>query len=100
MNGGGSEARGGFPQVKREFYINQHGQRGKKWPVNFRHKVVSSLLPRSEGGRKWCRQAMENLDCLLQLGPGNLEEQDWQVPQGTIRPNLKGIFVESGISLA
>lgn len=42
----------------------------------------------------------ENLDCLLQLGPGNLEEQDWQVPQGTIRPNLKGIFVESGISLA
>lgn len=41
----------------------------------------------------------ENLDCLLQLSPGNLKEQDWQVPQGTIRPNLKGISVESDISL-
>jgi len=57
MNGGGGEARGGFPQLKREFYTNQHGQRGKKGPVNFWHKVASSLLPRSEGGRKSCRQA-------------------------------------------
>ena len=50
MNGAGGEARGGFPQLKREFYINQHGQRGKKGPVNFWHKVASSLLPRFEGG--------------------------------------------------
>lgn len=45
MNGGGGEARGGFPQVKREFYINQHGQRGKKMTSKFLAQGSQFLTP-------------------------------------------------------
>ena len=99
MNGGG-EAGGGLPKVKREFYINLDGQGGKKWPIRFWHNVASSLLPRSEGRRKWCRQAREMRACTAfhNSALATWKSRTDRFLKGQIRPNLKGIFVDSGVN--
>lgn len=98
MNGGG-EAGGGLPKVKREFHINLDGQGGKKCPI-FWHNVASSLLPRSEGRRKWCRQAreMRAWTAFHNSALATWKSRTDRFLKGQIRPNLKGIFVDSSVN--